>query len=165
MLAAQKAQALAEEETALAALQSAQEKKDAADSYLESMQNLYDAALDQGDATYQNYAYEQLATATTNANTAATELNTAQKNYNAASTKAKTATTAADTFAEQANTVATNAHTASVGLLRGAYLQLVTIMKSAWATMMANPLGIVVAAVTALGYGIYKLITYETELD
>ena len=165
VLAAQKAQALAEEETALAALQSAQEKKDAADSYLESMQNLYDAALDQGDATYQNYAYEQLATATTNANTAATELNTAQKNYNAASTKAKTATTAADTFAEQANTVATNAHTASVGLLRGAYLQLVTIMKSAWATMMANPLGIVVAAVTALGYGIYKLITYETELD
>lgn len=165
VLAAQKAQALAEEETALAALQSAQEKKDAADSYLESMQNLYDAALEQGDATYQNYAYEQLATATTNANTAATELNTAQKNYNAASTKAKTATTAADTFAEQANTVATNAHTASVGLLRGAYLQLIAIMKSAWATMMANPLGIVVAAVTALGYGIYKLITYETELD
>lgn len=165
VLAAQKAQALAEEETALAALQSAQEKKDAADEYLESMQNLYDAALEQGDATYQNYAYEQLATATTNANTAATELNTAQKNYNAASTKAKTATTVADTFSEQANTVATNAHTASVGLLRGAYLQLVTIMKSAWATMMANPLGIVVAAVTALGYAVYKYATRESEAE
>ena len=165
VLAAQKAQALAEEETALAALQSAQEKKDAADSYLESMQNLYDAALEQGDAYYQNYAYEQLATATTNANTAATELNAAQKNYNAASTKAKTATTAADTFAEQVNTVATNAHTASVGILRGAYLQLITIMKSAWATMMANPLGIVVAAVTALGYAVYKYATRESEAE
>lgn len=157
----EKASALAEEATALSSLESLQQRKQAADDYLEKMQNLYDAALEQGDATYINYTYEQLATATTEANSLATEVNTAQKNYNAASSKAKAASEAADTFATQANTVATSANTTAVGLLRGAYKQLIVVIRTAWATMMANPLGIVVAAVAALSYGIYKLVTAE----
>lgn len=157
----EKASALAEESNALSSLQSLQERKQEADDYLEKMQNLYDAALEQGDATYINYTYEQMATATTQANSLATEVNTAQKNYNAASSKAKAASEAADTFATQANTVATSANTTAVGLLRGAYKQLIVVMRTAWATMMANPLGIVVAAVAALSYGIYKLVTAE----
>lgn len=157
----EKASALAEEATALSSLESLKERKQEADDYLEKMQNLYDAALEQGDATYINYTYEQLATATTEANSLATEVNTAQKNYNAASSKAKAASEADDTFATQVNTVATNANSSAVGLLRGAYKQLIVIMRTAWATMMANPLGIVVTAVAALSYGIYKLVTAD----
>lgn len=165
VLAAQKAQALAEEDVAFKAYQSALERKNSAESQWESIQNQLDAFDELKDSQHAAYLQTELGTAIENYNTASVELNTARQNWNTAATRARTAATSADTFAERANTVATNAHTASVGLLRGAYLQLITIMKSAWATMMANPLGIVVAAVTALGYAVYKYATRESEAE
>ena len=152
-------EALAEEKAALDAFNLAKLEKEAADERLENMMNLMEAAEAQGDASYTAYAQEQLQTAAANANTAATRLNTAEKNLNAASSKAKSASTAADTFATNANTIANKANTRSLSLMKAAALQLQGILKSMYATLMANPLAIVVGAVGALTYGIYQYAT------
>lgn len=155
----QKEEAEAEAQAALDAFNAAKQEKQAADERLENMMNLMEAAEAQGDASYTAYAQDQLQTASANANTAANRLNTAEKNLNAASSKAKAASTAADTFATNANTVANNANTRSLGLMKAAALQLQGILKSMYATLMANPLAIVVGAVGALTYGIYQYAT------
>lgn len=152
-------EAKAEAAAALDAFNIAKQEKEAADERLENMQNLYEAAIEQGDASYEAYVTDQLQTASANANTAATRLNTAERNLNSASSRANAASQATNTFATNANTIANNANTRSLGLMKAAALQLQTILKSMYATMMANPLAIVVAAVGALTYGIYKYAT------
>lgn len=154
-----KEEAIAEENAALDAFNLAKQEKDAADERLENMMNLMEAAEAKGDASYTAYAQEQLQTAAANANTAANRLNTAEKNLNAASSKTKAASTAADTFATNANTIANNANTRSLSFMKAAALQLQGILKSMYATLMANPLAIVVGAVGALIYGIYQYAT------
>ena len=155
----QKEEAEAEAKAALEAFNAAKQEKESADERLENMMNLMEAAEAQGDASYTAYAQEQLQTASANANTAAIRLNTAEKNLNSASSRAKSASQAADTFATNANTIANNANTKSLNLMKAAALQLQGILKSMYATLMANPLAIVVGAVGALSYGIY---TYAT---
>lgn len=152
-------EAEAEEKAALNAFNLAKQEKDAVDERLENMMNLMEAAEAQGDASYTAYAQEQLQTASANANTAANRLNTAEKNLNAASSKAKAASTAADTFATNANTIANHANTRSLSLMKAAALQLQGILRSMYATLMANPLAIVVGAVGALTYSIYQYAT------
>lgn len=160
-----KQEAIAEEKSALNAFNIAKDEKDAADERLENMQNLYEAAMEQGDASYEAYAMEQLQTASASANTAATRLNTAERNLNTASTNAKSASLAADTFATNVNTAANHANTKSIGLMKAAALQLQGILRGMWATLMANPLAIVAASVGALAYGVYKFATRESEAE
>lgn len=160
-----KQEAAEEAKAALEAFNVAKQEKEAADERLENMQNLYEAALEQGDASYEAYATEQLQTASAAANSAATRLNTAEKNLNAASSKSKAASEAADTFATNANTVANHANTASMNIMKAAALQLQTILKGLWATLMANPLAIVAAAVGLLAYGIYQFVTRESAAE
>lgn len=155
----QKEETKAEEKAALEAFNLAKIEKDTADERLENMMNLMEVAEAQGDASYTAYVLEQLQTAAANANTASTRFNTAEKNLNTASSKAKAASTAADTFATNANTIANNANIRSLNLMKAAALQLRGILKSMYATLMANPLAIVVGAVGALAYGIYQYAT------
>ena len=158
-------EAIAEHVSALAAFDAAKQTSDAANDKLEKMNALYEAALAQGDASYEQYAMEQLQTASANANTASTALNTAEKNLNAASSKRKAATEAVDTMATTANTVANHANTASMNIMKLAAIQLTTILKGMWATLMANPLLLVAGAVTGLAFALYKVATAETEAE
>lgn len=158
-------EAIAEHASALAAFNAAKQTSDAANDKLEKMNALYEAALAQGDASYEQYAMEQLQTASANANTASTALNTAEKNLNAASSKRKAATEAVDTMATTANTVANHANTASMNIMKLAAIQLTTILKGMWATLMANPLLLVAGAVTGLAFALYKVATAETEAE
>ena len=158
-------EAIAEHESALSAFDTAKQASEAANERLENMDALYQAALAQGDASYEQYALEQLQTASADANTAATALNTAEKNLNAASSKRKAASEAVDTMATQANTVANNTNTASMNIMKLAGIQLTTMLKGMWATLMANPLILVASAVAGLGFAIYKVVTAETEAE
>ena len=158
-------EAIAEQASALSAFNTAKQASDTANERLEKMDALYQAALAQGDASYEQYAMEQLQTASANANTASTALNTAEKNLNAVSSKRKAASEAVDTMAMQANTVANHANTASMNIMKLAGIQLTTMLKSMWATLMANPLFLVAGAVTGLAFAIYKVATAETEAE
>lgn len=158
-------EAVAEQASALSAFNAAKQASDAANGKLEKMNALYEAALAQGDASYEQYAMDQLQTASVNANTASTALNTAEKNLNAASSKRKAASEAVDTMATQANTVANHANTASMNIMKLAAIQLTTILKGMWATLMANPLLLVAGAVTGLAFALYKVATAETEAE
>lgn len=158
-------EAIAEHASALSVFNTAKQASDVANERLEKMDALYQAALAQGDASYEQYAMEQLQTASANANTAATTLNTAEKNLNAASSKRKAASEAVDTMATQANTVANHANTASMNIMKLAGIQLTTMLKAMWATLMANPLLLVAGAVAGLGFALYKIATAETEAE
>lgn len=158
-------EAIAEHTSALTTFNAAKQTSDVANDKLEKMNALYEAALAQGDASYEQYAMEQLQTASANANTASTALNTAEKNLNAVSSKRKAASEAVDTMAMQANTVANHANTASMNIMKLAGIQLTTMLKSMWATLMANPLFLVAGAVTGLAFAIYKVATAETEAE
>lgn len=158
-------EAIAEHVSALAAFDAAKQTSDAANDKLEKMNALYEAALAQGDASYEQYAMDQLQTASVNANTASTALNTAEKNLNAASSKRKAASEAVDVMATQANTVANHANTASMNIMKLSGIQLTTMLKGMWATLMANPLMLVAGAVTGLAFALYKVATAETEAE
>lgn len=165
VLNAKKAEAAQEAAIALEALNSAKKDHDIAQQKLSDIQEWYDRASELSQAKADELYLDKLQTATVEANTAATRLNTAQKGYNAAASKSKAASQAADTLATTANTVANNANTASLNIMKAAALQLSGILKGLWATLMANPLAIVLGGVAALSYGIYALATAETEAE
>ena len=103
-------------------------------------------------------ATEMRDTAATAANTAATELQIATQNVH-------TTSTAANTAAMQLDTAATAGDTAATGLLTIAKERCKEACIRLWGVIAANPVMAVVVAVTALAYGIYKLITYQTEAE
>lgn len=158
-------EAIIEQASALSAFNAAKQASEKADERLEKMEALYQAALLQGDASYEQYAMEQLQTASAKVNTAAIALNTAEKNLNAASSKRKAASEAVDTMVTQANTVANHANTASMNIMKLAGIQLITMLKGMWVTLMANPLFLVAGAVVGLGYALYKVATAESEAE
>jgi tape measure domain-containing protein len=165
VLKVKKEEAIIEQTSALSAFNAAKLASEKANEKLEKMEALYQAALAQGDASYEQYAMEQLQTASAKANTAATALNTAEKNLNAASSKRKVASEALDTMATQANTIANHANTASMNIMKLACIQLTAMLKRMWATLMANPLLLVTGAVIGLGYALYKVATAESEAE
>lgn len=101
-------------------------------------------------------AQEELNTASKVHNTAAREVQSKAAAVNTAVRKAGTIETALDTAAETANATAT-------GFLSAAKTKLTAVAAKLNAVIMANPWAIAAAAVVALGYGIYKLITYQTD--
>ena len=71
-------------------------------------------------------------------------------------------------FAAKAGITLSNAEAiaaAKTKLLQAAQLGLVRALKAAAAAAAANPYVLMAAAVTALGYGVYKLVTYETQAE
>lgn len=103
-------------------------------------------------------ATEMRDTAATAANTAATELQIATQNVH-------TTSTAANAAAMQLDTAATAGDTAATGLLTIAKERCKEACLRLWGVMAANPIMSVVLAAAALAYGIYKLITYQTEAE
>lgn len=103
-------------------------------------------------------AQEELNTASKVRNTAAREMQSKAAAVNTAVKKAGTIETALDTAAETANATAT-------GFLSAAKTKLTAVASRLNAVIMANPWAIAAVAVMALSYGIYKLITYQTDAE
>lgn len=87
----------------------------------------------------------------------------AKQEYHAAVTKKNIATEALDTATINANTAAQTLNARSTNILTVAKEGLVKTTRKLYATMMAHPYALIAAAVVALGYGIYKLVTYQSE--
>lgn len=105
-----------------------------------------------------NTAEQTLNSAELNANTAAREVNQLE-------TKAGIATKKADTLATGLNTVEDKKNTAAKSL--GA--RATTLLGKSWsklnAVIAANAWTIALAGIVAVGYGMYKLITYQTDAE
>lgn len=135
-------------------------------------QKEYTATLSTGDASKIATARKNLETASEQANTAAKEVNIAASNLQTA-TKEKEAVASAAAQAQKnletattiANTGAQTVNASATNLLTVAKMKLLTAIRTLYATMMAHPYALLVAAIAALAYGIYKLITYQTEAE
>ena len=125
----------------------------------------YEAALRSGNAQKIETAELELGTAQAELNTASRAHNAALTNVGTASKKASIASTTAETAANELNTASLSAQSKATAFLTLAKTQLVGAARKLWATMAAHPLGLLLAAVTALGYGIYKLCTYQTDAE
>lgn len=105
-----------------------------------------------------NSALQSANTAELNKNSAARALNSKRAALDSAIRKANTLETGMNTAAQAANVTTTN-------ILATAKLKLTAIAAKLNAVVMANPWAIALAAVAALAYGIYKLITYQTDAE
>lgn len=80
------------------------------------------------------------------------------KALNAASTRASSLSMAQDTLATNANNKAKQ-----MASILGA--QVTKVFQALKAAVVTNPIGAMAAAVTALGYAIYKIVTYKTDWE
>ncbi|MDR2765135.1 MAG: tape measure protein, partial [Tannerella sp.] len=103
-------------------------------------------------------AQEELHAASIAKKNAASVLSAASSEKNAAATAVETFTTNLDTASKERDTLATSRLTA-------AKQQLSKAIKALTGSMLANPYVLAAAAVVALGYGIYKLVTHQTEAE
>lgn len=164
-LTALKVQSLAEKESAIATQAAAAAKVQAAEQQVIAANMKYEAALRSGNGEKIERAELALGTAQSELNAASKAHMTAMTNTAVASKKASVAATTAETAAQQLNTLSMNTGSKAAGFLTLAKTQLLNTTRKLYATMAANPLGLILAAVIALGYGIYKLATYQTEAE
>lgn len=164
-LTALKVQAQAEKESALVAQAAAAAKVAAAEAQFIAANMKYEAALRSADGERIERAELALGTAQSELNAASKAHMAAMTNTAAASKKASVAATTADTAAQELNTLSMNTGSKAAGFLTLAKTQLRNATLKLYAAMTAHPLAMLLAAVVALGYGIYKLCTYETEAE
>lgn len=169
-----------------ATLQSLQATKAKADIELASAQASYKAALQRNIVAKQNMAVaqsqmqiaiksgsiEEIELAKKNAQNAAIEVNNAaiaknnaQRTLNTAKVKSNSASEALNSFQTGINTAAQNTNSKSTNILTAAKMRLAAASKALGLSMLANPYVLATAAIVALGYGIYKLITYQTDAE
>ena len=110
-------------------------------------------------------AIKEMGIVTEKAKAASIQSTIAKQEYHAAVTKKNIATEALDTATTNANTAAQTLNARSTNILTVAKEGLVKTTRKLYTTMMAHPYALIAAAVVALGYGIYKLVTYQTEAE
>ena len=164
-LTALKVQAQAEKESTLATQAAAAAKVQAAEQQVIAANMKYEAALRSGDGEKIERAELALGTAQSELNAASKAHMAAMTDTAAASKKANAAATAAETATQELNTLSMATGAKTAGFLTLAKTQLRNATLKLYAAMTANPWGIALAAVIALGYGIYKLCTYMTDAE
>lgn len=119
-----------------------------------------------------NISSKQIDAAQTRLNTALQDANTAELNKNSAARALSSKRGALDSAVRKANTLETGLNTAAqaanmttTNLLSTAKLRLTAVAARLNAVIMNNPYTIAAAAIAILGYGIYKLITYQTDAE
>ena len=117
------------------------------------------------EALYNAAKTQQLSALADERSAAAKAKKVAAQNLEIARSKQNVAATALETFNTQANTAAQTANARSTNLLTVAKTKLAAASKALGLSMLANPYVVTAAAVTALGYGIYKLVTYQTDAE
>lgn len=123
-------------------------------------------------ATVDETTSKKIAKAQTALETAEENLNTASKARNTAARQVSSKAALLDSTVRRANTVETVANTAAqsanataTGVLSVAKTRLTAVAARLNAVIMDNPWALALAGVVALGYGIYKLVTYQTDAE
>lgn len=110
-------------------------------------------------------AQRKLNAAQTQRESAAIAFQSATQDFHAKKTAVVTAAKNAEAVATATNTAAQTADATATGFLSVAKTRLTAVAARLNAVIMANPFALAAAAVVALGYGIYKLITYQTDAE
>ncbi|WP_158712698.1 tape measure protein [Parabacteroides pacaensis] len=164
-LQATEAQTKAEYASAMAIYKSTTQRMLVAKQNMDIAQSQMSIAIKSGTVDEIAAAKKNAQTASLELNNAAIAKNTAHKSLNIASTNKKTATDALSTMQTGVNTAVQNANTTSTNILTVAKTRLASASRALGLSMLANPYVLVAAAVAGLGYGIYKLITYQTDAE
>ncbi|MDR0385398.1 MAG: tape measure protein [Prevotellaceae bacterium] len=123
------------------------------------------AALASGNARKIATAQKSFDTAQEKLNTAAIAQNTAIKELHSKRAIIDSAVRRANTLETGLNTAAQTANITATSILAAAKLKLTDIAAKLNEVIMANPFMLAAAVVAALAYGIYKLVTYQTEAE
>ena len=162
-LAAKQAEAKQAEIVAQANLTTALQEKSIAEDMVQTAQERWKAAYDSADAVAEEAAAIELETAKSIQSEAADAVATATKEAKAASSAHVAAQQATETASTQINTAQTAGNTAATGVLTIAKEKLAVAISKVNAAIKANQFAIITGAIIAMGYAIYKLITYQTE--
>ncbi|ROT19573.1 hypothetical protein EEL53_10025 [Muribaculaceae bacterium Isolate-114 (HZI)] len=162
-LALKQAEAKQAEITAQANLTTALQEKAIADDMVKTAQEKWEAAYDTADAIAEEAASIELETAKTIQSEATDAVATATKEAKAASSTHVAAQQATESASTQINTAQTAGNTAATGVLTIAKEKLALAIGKVNAALKANQFAIITGAIIAMGYAIYKLITYQTE--
>lgn len=118
-----------------------------------------------GSAKQVEAAERKLVAAQTARETAALQYQAATRDFSTKKIAVESAAKALNTITTAANTAAQAANVTTSNLLSTAKLRLTAVAARLNAVIMANPYTIAAAAIAILGYGIYKLITYQTDAE
>lgn len=118
-----------------------------------------------GSAKQVEAAERKLVAAETARETAALQYQAATRDFGTKKIAVETAAKTLNTTQTAANTAAQAANVSTTNLLSTAKLRLTAIAARLNAVIMANPYTLAAAAIAALGYGIYKLVTYQTDAE
>ena len=118
-----------------------------------------------GTARQIETAQRNLATAAAQKESAALAFQNATRDFHTKKITVETAAKQVNTLTTSANTAAQTANVTSTGMLAAAKLKLSAVAAKLNAVIMANPYMLAAAAIAALSYGIYKLITAETAAE
>lgn len=118
-----------------------------------------------GTAKQVETAQRRLAAAQTQKESAAIAFQNATRDFSTKKMAVETAARQANTITTAANTAAQTANVTATNILTAAKLRLTAMAAKLNAVIMANPYMLAAAAVVALVYGIYKLVTAETAAE
>lgn len=164
-LSATKTQAEAEFSNSLASYKASRLRYTAAQEQMAIAQSQMAIAVKSGTATEIEIARQNAQIASTELNNAAIAKNNAHKAVSTAATNSKSASEAFNTMQTGLNTAAQTTNTTSTNILTIAKNRLAAASKALGLSQLANPYVLAAAAVVGLGYGIYKLITYQTDAE
>lgn len=164
-LAAKQAEAKQAEIVAQANLTTALQEKSIADDMVQTAQERWKAAYDSADAVAEEAAAIELETAKSIQSEAADAVATATKEAKAASSAHVAAQQATETASTQINTAQTAGNSAATGVLTIAKEKLAIAIGKVNAAIKANQFAIITGAIIAMGYAVYKLITYQTDYE
>lgn len=164
-LQATEAQAKTEYVSAMASYKNATQRMLLAKQNMAIAQSQMSIAIKSGTADEIAAAKKNAQTASLELNNAAVVKNTAHKGLNIAATNSKSASEALNTVQTGLNSVSQNTNTISTNILTAAKTKLAAASKALGLSMLANPYALATAAIVGLGYGIYKLITYQTDAE
>lgn len=146
-------------------LTNALQEKAMADEFVQECEEKIDALFDLGDTIGMEAEQENLNAALTMQSEAADAVATATKEAKAASSAHVAAQQNLESASTGVNTAQSAGNTAATGILTIAKEKLALAVGKVNAALKANQFAIVAGAVIALGYAVYKLITYQTDYE
>lgn len=151
--------------TAQANLTTALQEKARADEFVQECEDKIDALFDLGDTIGIEAEQENLNAALTMQSEAADAVATATKEAKAASSAHVAAQQTLESASTGVNTAQSAGNTAATGILTIAKEKLAIAIGKVNAALKANQFAIVAGAVIALGYAVYKLVTYQNDYE
>lgn len=164
-LAAKEAAAQAEAVSTAEKLNSINEEIRGINDLKQSLLEQYTEATNAGDAEKAQAIASEIATAETWLKEEASTAETIAEEARTAATNAAAASEARESLATQINTANTAGNTAATSILTIAKEKLAVAIAKVNMMLKANQFSLVTGAVIALGYAVYKLVTYQTDYE